>query len=59
MDLAFVQGKEKLVCRPWSMLTGLHGQQQAPTDQHAVIFHVIQKPNPIINTQYAVINKLL
>lgn len=35
------------------------GQQQAPSDQHAVIFHVIQKPNPIINTQYAVINKLL
>ena len=25
------------------------GQQQAPSDQHAVIFHVIQKPNPIIN----------
>ena len=34
-------------------------QQHALTDQHAVIFHVIQKTNPIINTKYAVINKLL
>lgn len=44
MDLAFIQ--ENLICRPWSVLTGLANNMLL--DQHAVILHVIQKPIPTI-----------